>query len=203
MEQYVKNIEQNKKAKYITYIKKVFAKLEYKEIPKLDEKEWREFKVGALFRIEKCKCNKAGNLEVGNVPYVGATNRNNGTMNFVKSNSKILTKGDCIVFICDGQGSVGYSIYKKENFIGSTTLKVGRSKFLNSYNAQFFVSALNMNKIVYDYGYKRNEARLKNETILLPTNPQGEPDYEYMEQYIMNIKYKKIKKYLDYASRVK
>lgn len=146
---------------------------------------WKEFKVKTIFpKIEKCKCGNVGNLEDGLIPYVGATNRNNGTMRYVKAPERLITKGNCVVFICDGQGSVGYSIYKAEDFVGSTTLKVGRNKFLNYYNAQFIIGALDKNRCIYSYGYKRTEPRLKNETIYLPINVKGEPDYKFMEEYI-------------------
>ena len=161
---------------------------------------WKEFKVKTIFpNIEKCKCGNAGSLEDGRTPYVGATNRNNGTMRYVKASEKLITKGNCIVFICDGQGSVGYSIYKAEDFVGSTTLKVGRNKFLNYYNAQFIIGALDKNRCIYSYGYKRTEPRLKNETIYLPVNSKGEPDYEFMEEYIKEREEKLKKRYKEHV----
>lgn len=51
-----------------------------------------------------------------------------------------MTKGNCIAFICDGKGSIRYSIYKHENFIGSTTVKVGRNTNLNKYNGTFITT---------------------------------------------------------------
>ena len=91
---------------------------------RLEDREWKEFKVDNLFSVEKCKCSNATSLQKGYFPYVGATNNNNGTVSYVEKKNSWITKGNCIVFVCDGQGSVGYSIYKKEDFIGSTTLKV-------------------------------------------------------------------------------
>ena len=38
---------------------------------------------------------------------------------------------------------------------------------------------------------------------MLPVNSHGEPDYEYMEQFVKNIEYKKRKKYLDYLDQKK
>ena len=155
-----------------------------------DKKEWKQYKVKELFEIEKCKCSNASalskNTNNSSIPYIGATNRNNGTMYFVERNEAMITKGNCIVFICDGQGSVGYSLYKKEDFIGSTTLKIGRNQNLNQYNGLFIVAALNKNKELYSYGYKRTENRLKNEVIYLPANELGLPDYKYMESCIKN-----------------
>ena len=167
----------------------------------LNDVIWKEFKVKTIFPdIEKCKCGNAGNLEDGHIPYVGATNRNNGTMRYVKASEKLITKGNCIVFICDGQGSVGYSIYKAEDFVGSTTLKVGRNKFLNYYNALFIIGALDKNRCIYSYGYKRTEPRLKNETIYLPVNLKGEPDYKFREEYIKEREEKLKQRYKEYIS---
>ena len=167
----------------------------------LDKVIWKEFKVKTIFpKIEKCKCGNVGNLEDGHIPYVGATNRNNGTMKYVKASEKLITKGNCVVFICDGQGAVGYSIYKAEDFVGSTTLKVGRNEFLNYYNAQFIIGALDKNRCIYSYGYKRTESRLKNETIYLPINPKGEPDYKFMDDYIKERETKLKNRYKNYIN---
>lgn len=78
---------------------------------------------------------------------------------------------------------MGYSIYKYENFIGSTTLKVGRNSKLNKFNGLFLTSSFDKNKSIYDYAYKRNDIRLKNEQIILPVNEDEEPDYNHMEEY--------------------
>lgn len=166
----------------------------------LNDREWKAFKVKDIFLIEKCKCSSVSTLKPGDFPYVGATNRNNGIMSFVEKKDKLTTKGNCIVFICDGQGSVGYSIYKKEDFIGSTTLKVGRSEHLNRYTAQFLVSALDKNRPMYSYGYKRNENRLSNESIMLPTAKNGQPDYAFMEQYIREREGNLKQKYIDFVN---
>lgn len=166
----------------------------------LNDREWKAFKVKNIFAIEKCKCSSVSTLKQGTFPYVGATNRNNGIMSFVEKKDKWVTKGNCIVFICDGQGSVGYSIYKKEDFIGSTTLKVGRSEHLNRYTAHFLVSALDKNRQMYSYGYKRNENRLSNESIMLPTADDGQPDYAFMEQYIREREDKLKQKYIDFVN---
>ncbi len=167
----------------------------------LSDREWGYFKVNNLFVIEKCKCSKASILKDGEIPYIGATNKNNGVMSFVKKDNKLVTGGNCVVFICDGQGSVGYSIYKYENFIGSTTLKVGRNKFINKFNGLFITTALDKNKSIYDYGYKRNEGRLRNEIISLPISKTNQPDYKFMEKYSKLIFERKEKKYKDYIEK--
>jgi len=36
------------------------------------------------------------------------------------------------------------------------------------------------------------------EKLYLPVNDAGKPDYEYMEQYMINLEYEKHKDYLEY-----
>lgn len=154
----------------------------------VDVSGWREFRVGDLFELERCKCSNATMLGDGDIPYVGATANNNGIIKYVSdiSDGTWVSEGNCIVFICDGQGSNGYQVYMASNFIGSTTCKIGRIEGLNELRALFLISVLNLNRSRYGYGYmeKRNMTALSNEVIKLPVTPDGEPDWDYMEQYM-------------------
>lgn len=168
---------------------------------KLTDRSWKPFKLQTVFQIENCKCSKVSSLIDGNIPYVGATNRNNGVIKFVNGDNNLITKGNCIAFICDGEGSVGYSIYKNEDFIGSTTVKVGRNPKLNKYNAQFITTIADTVRSKYNFGFKRNEKHLKNEILMLPVNEKNEPDYEFMESFVKNKEFQKIEKYKKYLKK--
>lgn len=168
---------------------------------KLSDREWKQFKLASIFKIENCKCSKVSGLQKGTTPYVGATNRNNGVMSFVKADKKLITKGNCLAFICDGEGSVGYSVYKSEDFIGSTTVKVGRNENLNKYNATFITTIADTVRSKYNFGFKRNETHLKNEILMLPANKKGEPDFEFMEAFMKQKEQEKFQEYNDYISQ--
>lgn len=150
----------------------------------LDNVNWQVFKMEDVLQIENCKCNKVSALKDGDVPYVGATNNNNGVLKFVEYKEELITKGNCIVFICDGEGSIGLSIYKHEDFIGTTTVKAGRCPQLNRYNAMFITTVADTVRGKYNFGYKRNEKNLKRETIMLPATPDNQPDWDFMEAYM-------------------
>ena len=151
---------------------------------KLTDMKYGQFRISDIFEIENCKCSKVSELEKGNIPYVGATNRNNGVLSFVDAKIDLITKGNCIAFICDGEGSVGYSIYKGEDFVGSTTIKVGRNPKLNKYNGLFITTVADTVRGKYNFGYKRNETHLKAETLQLPIDLNGNPNWQFMEDYI-------------------
>ncbi len=152
---------------------------------------WNSFELSKIFTFERGKCGSAEKLlEKGNeISYIGAKKEDNGFMYKVLRDEKYVTKGNCIVFIGDGQGSVGYSTYQGEDFIGSTTLSMGRNKSLNKYNALFVVPLLDKERFKYSFGRKWNGEKLKNTKVLLPTDTTGNPDWQFMEEYIKSLPY--------------
>lgn len=167
----------------------------------LENKNWKNFKLGDIFTIENCKCSRVSGLEEGTFPYVGATNRNNGVINFVKPIENLITRGNCVAFICDGEGSIGLSIYRKSDFIGSTTVKVGRNKYLNEYNGQFITTIADKVRSKYNFGFKRNKGHLEEEILVLPTDSLGNPDFVFMESYMKKKEQEKLNKYRKFIQR--
>jgi hypothetical protein len=158
---------------------------------------WKYFPLSGkngLFKIEPCKCSNAGELlEDGNdIEYIGAKKNDNGFMRFVKHEELLETKGNCIIFICDGQGSVGYTNYIDHDFIGSTTLSVGYNEKLNEKNGLFLVTVLDLERYRYSFG-RKYKTNLSKVSIKLPATKDGKPDWDYMETYMDNINYKHIK----------
>lgn len=163
----------------------------------IDTTNWKYFPLSGkngLFKIEPCKCSNAGELlEDGNdIEYIGAKKNDNGFMRFVKHEESLITKGNCIIFICDGQGSVGYTNYIDHDFIGSTTLSVGYNEKLNEKNGLFLVTVLDLERYRYSFG-RKYKTNLSKVSIKLPATKDNKPDWDYMETYMDNINYKHIK----------
>ena len=158
----------------------------------LDSVKWDWFNVADIFPIiEKCKCSNATELleDGDDIAYIGAKKSDTGVMRYVKYDEALITKGNCIVFIGDGQGSVGYCIYQPKDFIGSTTLVAGYNQHLNQYVAQFLITILDMERYRYSFGRKYNKSAIMNTKIKLPAKPNGSPDWEFMENYIKSLPY--------------
>lgn len=153
--------------------------------------KWKKFLIKDLFKLEKGKCGSAEKLlEKGDeISYVGAKKESNGFMYKVVRDERFVTKGNCIVFIGDGQGSVGYSTYQSDDFIGSTTLSVGRNENLNKYVGLFIITLLDKERFKYSFGRKWNGEKLKNTKIKLPMDKNGNPDWKFMEDYIKSLPY--------------
>ena len=181
----------------------------------LNVADWKPFKIQrtesqkGLFEIENCKCGSAGELDDGSdINYIGAKKSDNGVMRSVSldGNANLVSKGHGIMFICDGEGSVGYTNYMDSDFIGSTTTSIGYDDALTETNAMFLVSVLDNEKFKYSYGrkYRKN---LINAEIYLPVqhNADGSifidntkkysddgyvPDWQFMEDYIKSLHHK-------------
>lgn len=172
---------------------------------KLNELNWEPFSISNQFiTIQSGKGKGLNHLkeDTQGINYIGATNKNNGVLATVKSDQsskRMIQNGNTIGFIKNGDGSAGYAIYKKENFISTSDVLYGYSNWLNTFTGLFFVAAQDMIENKYSHGYKRNRQHLSGDRVMLPANKLGNPDYDYMEQYIANIKNKLINEYKKYA----
>lgn len=130
------------------------------------------------------------------ISYLGATNQNNGVLCFVEPNANAIQKGNCIAFIRNGEGSMGYSVYKAESFIATSDMTLGYNQYLNKYNGTFITTIADRIRGKYNFGYKRSAGRLAKEVLTLPADNNGNPNWEYMEQYMRDIESKQIYAYL-------
>lgn len=200
MEQYVRNKEQVKITKFENYINKRIKQVQdFRETVPLNEKEWGVFEIGKLFKLYPGKSKGLNHLKKTNlgVNYLGATNSNNGVLSYVdfEGNEKMVQQGNCIAFIRNGEGSMGFSIYKAENFIATSDISVGYSKFLNREIGLFITTIADKVRGKYNFGYKRSDTRLKKEKLQLPIDKDGQPDFDYMVNYIKRLEYEKLIKY--------
>ncbi|WP_342268104.1 restriction endonuclease subunit S [Candidatus Tisiphia endosymbiont of Empis tessellata] len=123
----------------------------------LETANWQYFYISDIFGIlEKAKCSNASVLLTSgeDVFYIGAKKTNNGVMEKVVTVDNLISKGNSIVFIGDGQGSIGYTSYQPFDFIDSTTLTLGYNQKLNKYNAMFLVTVLDLERYRYSFGRK-------------------------------------------------
>lgn len=167
---------------------------------KLTDREWKGFRVEDLFYFENKPSKGLNHLKQRDdgVNYVGATNRNNGVLAYVEANQKVIYKGNAIAFIRNGEGSMGYSVYKAEDFVATQDISVGYNENLNRYIGLFIVAVADKVRGKYNFGYKRNQKRLNKETLQLPINSDGLPDWQFMEDFIKQKEQKQIADLKDY-----
>lgn len=154
----------------------------------LDTDMWGTFKISVLFPVLQTGKANQGMLGDGNECfYVGAKKDDNGVMLHCAYDADLIQKGNCIIFICNGQGSVGYANYMDVDFIGTTDIVAGYNDNLNQYNGLFIATVLCQERPKYSFGRKW-KPHLRNTEIKLPQTQEGKPDWTYMEQYIRTLR---------------
>lgn len=200
MENYTKSIIDKKLEDYKKYAKKTLANLEYKKIEPLENKEWEEFFLTDIFStIQRGRRLTKSNQKIGNIPYVSSTSMNNGVDNFIGNKTNVRIFSDCLTIA--NSGSVGASFYQPYKFVGSDHITHLKEENMSKYVYLFISTLTNRFSEKYNFNREINDARISREKIMLPVNKKNQPDFEYMEQYMKNITYKKINQYLDYLQK--
>lgn len=164
----------------------------------LDSKNWSVFRVLDLFDYRRGNQNNMASLSPGNHMLISAKNINNGLKGFFVSNDEKrgVYKGHCITLNNDGDGGVGLAYYQPCDFLLDTHVyalypKAPISRYVMLYIAQ----ALSKQRVCFSHGYSISQDRLKTMKVMLPTDEQGNPDYNFMEQYIKERKEQLMRKY--------
>ncbi|MCR4963192.1 MAG: restriction endonuclease subunit S [Firmicutes bacterium] len=173
----------------------------------LDIQAWKPFITSRLFPVmENGKANQQM-LDDGNECfYVGAKRDDNGVMIHCQRDESLITKGNCIVFICNGQGSVGFANYMDVDFIGTTDIVAGYNEHLNEFTGTFLATVYSQERPKYSFGRKW-KTHLRETEVMLPIqhNSDGStrfdishrysdegyiPDWQFMEDYIKSLHHK-------------
>ena len=165
---------------------------------------WADFYIKDVFPHMEVGKSKGLNHLVksdSGISYLGATNQNNGVLCFVRSVDSLVQKGNCIAFIRNGEGSMGFSVYKSEDFIATSDMTLAYSEYLNKYTGLFITTIADRVRGKYNFGYKRSATRLVKEVLSLPATPEGLPDWDFMEQYMRNVEIQHILNYLQAISQ--
>lgn len=160
---------------------------------KFDTSGWGEFKLSDLFEISgstttpKQELEKYGN---GEYPYITTQAIYNGIAGYY---NKWTEQGQCLTI---DSAVLGTCFYQSKNFSASDHVEILRPKFTINREIGLFLSIIinRMGNILgYAYTKKRSQTALKKEKISLPTDKDGKPDWEFMENTIKSTQNKMTK----------
>lgn len=154
----------------------------------LDFSNWKYFKIFSIFKNlgngkDKSDENNPDNKE-GNIPLIIASKNSNGIGYYIKNAKKIFNK-NCISLVNQGDGASGIAKAHPHDFAATASITILYNEHLN-WSINIFISTV-LSKLhdLFDYTYSMNMERLEKLSILLPEK-NGEPDWEYMQNYIEN-----------------
>lgn len=164
----------------------------------LNDVEWKEFKISKIFDVRKSRAYHKLQLQFnnGNIPYITRTSMNNGLEGIVKNEDFILNPKDTIS--CGAENADFF--YQGTEYISGNNVCYLKNNNINRYTGLFLVKML-QNSIKgcgFGFGKGLTGTRLKNRPIILPINSKGQPNWEFMENFMRKIEYKKLNIYLDY-----
>ena len=155
------------------------------QAPELNVQNWKEFKVGDILNCDSTILSIKDDLLEGEIPFVSRTAGNNGIDGHVEIEPDKLTDGNCLTIGAEGI----YAFYQPEPFATGNKVYQMRRPNMNQYISLFLSTVLNLEYYKYSYGRARIMSKLKEEIIKLPVNSSGEPDWQFMENYIKALPY--------------
>ncbi len=165
----------------------------------LDDREWKAFAIADIFDIKSGRRLTTADMDSGNIPFIGATELNNGITNWISTPNETL---DHNVLGVNYNGSVAETFYHPYSCVFSDDVKRLHLKNIddNKYILLFCSIMIRKQKIKYTYGYKFNGNRMAKQKILLPITDDSSPDYAFMEQYVKEREGKLKQKYIDFVN---
>lgn len=158
----------------------------------IDVSGWGEFRVGDLFNIHPTKAYKLTNaqlLDDGNYPVIANSAYNNSIGGY--STKEPTENGNMVTFSDTVDANTIF--YQKEPFVGYPHVQgLYPIKYEDKWNEltyQFFVSVFRGTALVkgFDYGNKFRRDIAVELMVKLPITSTGEPDWQYMEDYMKQI----------------
>lgn len=167
---------------------------------KLDSKNWDRFCIGDLFNIRNGKyCyNEEIYSNPGDFVVVQGGENNFGCFGKIDKqycidNNYTLTDKPCLTVA--RMGTVGYVSYQKYGCVVGKGAKILELKEANKNSdgvMLFLQTVLNMLRFKYCYWRGIVNHKYALEHIKLPKDANGEPDWQFMEDYIKSLHYGKI-----------
>ena len=156
----------------------------------LNNLEWKRFRIGDLFNVNKGqRLTKAAQKE-GNINYVGASAFNNGVTNHIGNNENLNSPNT--ISVCYN-GSIGEAFYQEETYWATDDVNVLTPKFqINRYVALFICTVIKNESIKFAFNNKWTKDIMEKSEIPLPVTHDGTPDYTFMQKYIMSLPYMQI-----------
>lgn len=156
----------------------------------LNDVEWGEFFIGGDNGIFDISSTKSGidknklNTDLGNIPYITRSDLQNGINLFITDNqiaSYEKNKGNVITIGLDTQTV----FYQNNDFFTGQNIQILENSNINKSIAMFIIPLLKIQMRKFNWGGNgATLSRLKRTKILLPIVDNGDPNWNFMENYI-------------------
>ena len=161
------------------------------QVPDLNVQNWGEFKIKDFFNVELAKGDiKLEEVDKGEIPLVSSGESNNGIVGYIDKNGD--GKSEMFPANCITIDMFGNAFYQNEPFyaVSHGRVNILTPKFELTKNIGLFISTI-IKKEQYKFSYGRAvySSEAENMNIVLPVDVNGNPDWQFMEDYIKALPY--------------
>lgn len=159
----------------------------------MDTKNWKEFRVGDLFEVESSKKIYHANQVIikdkqinDTYPYVVRSENNRGIRGYINESKENLNSGMTLSFAQDT-----FLVYFQPiSYFTGNNVKILKPKYNLTINQFLYLeSVINKSIKTYTWGKGSTKSFIRKIIIELPAK-DDKPDFDYMEEYIKEIKLK-------------
>ena len=203
MEQYMRRIEKKLLLRYKQYLQQKRYNLldncsiESENITKPEG--WKDFQFSEIFSLKATKSSiDKKNLSglAGQIPYITRTDRNNGIDSFVGIQPNFRADEPEVITIGLDTQTVFFQRYM---FYTGQNIHVLTNENINLYVACYIIPLIKIQLQKFNWGGNgATLGRLKKLKLMLPTNSEGNPDFEYMEQYMRTAENQLLERYINF-----
>lgn len=154
---------------------------------------WQWFSFSFLFKSQRGNKNNRSaiaNKQEGLLPVISATTNNNGVIGYLAEDCRGRFPSNCITIANTGQGSVGFPTYQEFPFYATNNITALIPKFdCTKYIGLFLCALIKKDRYKYSWGRVLNDTRINDAKLKLPIDKNGNPDWQFMEDYIKTLPY--------------
>nr|WP_039694987.1 restriction endonuclease subunit S [Streptococcus gallolyticus] len=196
MENYIKQEQKVQAQKVIDYYERKLFELAG-DVVGLDKVEWKTFQFTEVFQeIQRGKRLTKANQTDGLKPYISSTAENNGVDGFIGNDVGVREFENVLTLA--NSGSVGSTFYQQFEFVASDHVTALKSENADKYAYLFLSSVVKRLEEKYSFNREINDTRIKREKIILPADKNGNPDFQYMSDFVKKLELDKVQEVLEY-----
>ena len=196
MEDYIKQEQKQQAQKIIDYYERKLVELAG-DVAGLDKVEWKTFRFTEVFQeIQRGKRLTKANQTDGPKPYISSTSENNGVDAFIGNETGVRKFEDVLTLA--NSGSVGSTFYQQFEFVASDHVTALKSENADKYAYLFLSTVVKRLEEKYSFNREINDTRIKREKLILPVDKEGNPNFQYMSDFVKKLELDKVQEVLEY-----
>lgn len=149
----------------------------------LTDREWAWFYLKDLFKVSRgTRLTKPDRIK-GEIPLITAGKENQGVADFI-SNEEMDLYNNAITI-----DMFGFSCFREYRFYCDDNILVLENFYLSKFSSIFISTIMNNDSYKCAYGRQYRQKTLAHHKIKLPITTNGDPDFQFMEDYIKSLPY--------------